>query len=153
MIDVLVYLFETYAHLDSYPEPNLLMRKLSAAGFEQDEIDEALSWLSGLERVGGDERPRISESSRSLRLYAPSEISKLDVTCRGFLAFLEDAGAINALTREMIIERALALDDDEVSLGKLKVIVLMVLWNQQATTDTLILEELLADEDDAQGMH
>ena len=153
MIDVLVYLFETYAHLDSYPEPNQLARKLSAAGFEQDEIEEAMGWLSGLERAGGAEKPLIAAESRSIRLYSAAEQSRLDTECRGFLAFLEEAGAINALTREIVVERALALEDEEVSLAQLKVIVLMVLWNQQVTTDTLVLEELLSDDDEPRAPH
>jgi len=153
MIDVLVYLFETYAHLDSYPEPNQLARKLSAAGFEQDEIEEAMGWLSGLESAGGADKPRIEAESRSIRLYSPEEMSRLDTECRGFLAFLEEAGAINALTREIVVERALALEDEDVSLSQLKVIVLMVLWNQQVTTDTLVLEELLSDDDEPRAPH
>lgn len=153
MIDVLVYLFETYAHLDSYPEPNQLARKLSAAGFEQDEIEEAMGWLSGLENAGGADKPRIEAESRSIRLYSSEEMSRLDTECRGFLAFLEEAGAINALTREIVVERALALEDEDVSLSQLKVIVLMVLWNQQVTTDTLVLEELLSDDDEPRAPH
>ncbi|HUX24847.1 MAG TPA: DUF494 family protein, partial [Burkholderiales bacterium] len=47
--------------------------------------------------------------------------------------------------REIIIERAMALSEDNVSIEKLKVIVLMVLWSQQHSIDSLILEELLAD--------
>ena len=54
------------------------------------------------------------------------------------------AGVLNPLTRELILERAMALSDHTVSLAKLKIIVLMVLWNQHQTMDTLILEELLS---------
>jgi len=52
-----------------------------------------------------------------------------------------------------VVERALALEDEEVSLAQLKVIVLMVLWNQQVTTDTLVLEELLSDDDEPRAPH
>ena len=48
MFDILVYLFENYVHADACPEPAQLARKLTAAGFEEDEIAEALEWLSGL---------------------------------------------------------------------------------------------------------
>ena len=51
MFDILVYLFESYIHADACPEPDQLTRKLSAAGFEQEEISEALEWLAGLRRV------------------------------------------------------------------------------------------------------
>ena len=47
MIDILVYLFENYLP-DACPEPEVLARKLSAAGFGSDDISEALSWLDGL---------------------------------------------------------------------------------------------------------
>ncbi|MEJ0048864.1 MAG: DUF494 family protein [Rhodospirillales bacterium] len=39
----------------------------------------------------------------------------------------------------------MALDDKVVTLEKIKVIVLMVLWSQRQSMSTLILEELLAD--------
>jgi Smg protein len=39
----------------------------------------------------------------------------------------------------------MALDDKLVTLDKIKVIVLMVLWSQRQSMSTLILEELLAD--------
>jgi hypothetical protein len=83
MIDVLVYLFETSAHMDSYPEPNQLASKLTAAGFEQDEIEEAMGWLSGLESAGGADKPLIAEESRSIRLYSAAEHSRLDMQVRG----------------------------------------------------------------------
>ena len=47
-----------------------------------------------------------------------------------------------------MIERALAVADAPVSLDKVKVIVLMVLWCQQADIDVLVLEELLDDGED-----
>ena len=48
MFEVLVYLYETYWRPDACPEHGQLARKLSAVGFENDEIAEALNWLDGL---------------------------------------------------------------------------------------------------------
>ena len=50
----------------------------------------------------------------------------------------------------MIVERALALGESEIELENLKVIVLMVLWQQDRPINGLILDELLneSDEDD-----
>ena len=48
------------------------------------------------------------------------------------------------LQRELIIERVVALDEPAVDLAKVKLIVLMVLWNQNETMDTLVLEELIS---------
>ena len=82
----------------------------------------------------------------SIRLYAPEEQAKLDADCRGFLAFLENAGALDATTRERIVERTMALSKFSVNLHRFKVIVLMVMWQQDQPLDSLILDELLADE-------
>lgn len=152
MFDILVYLFENYFHADAYPDPEQLALKLTAAGFEDEEITEALEWLDGLQQAGEDSRPGIAADNTSTRCYSDEEQTRLDVECRGFMAFLENSGVLTPLTREMIIERAMALPETGVSLSKLKIIVLMVLWNQHQAMDTLILEELLSG-DDARFIH
>lgn len=48
MFEVLVYVYENYWHGNACPELNRLSRKLAAAGFEAEEINEALVWLDGL---------------------------------------------------------------------------------------------------------
>ena len=148
MIDILVSLFENYLP-DAYPEPAVLARKLSAAGFEEDEISEALTWLDGLERSEAV-LVRVREQGDALRVYDEEEQKRLTLECRGFLAFLEQAGTLAPNLRETVVERALALSDGEVSLSKLKVIVLVVLWRHQHEFDALILEDLLSGEDDSE---
>ena len=69
MFDILVYLFESYIHADACPEPDQLTRKLSAAGFEQEEISEALEWLNGLRRVARDIHPGTAPQAGSVRHY------------------------------------------------------------------------------------
>lgn len=146
MIDILVYLFENYLP-DACPEPEVLARKLSAAGFGSDDISAALSWLDGL---AGEEAARCSTPALpgSIRIYGEEEQERLPVACRGFIAFLEQHDAVDTPLREAIIERALALPDAEVSLDRLKVIVLAVVWRYRHEVDALILEELLAEDSD-----
>ena len=144
MFDILVYLFENFFHIDAHPEPEQLALKLSAAGFEDEEISEALQWLDGLQVSGVGSLPAIAADNDSIRCFGQEEIVKLDTECRGFLAFLESAGVLNPLTRELILDRAMALSDHTVPLSRLKIIVLMVLWSQHQAMDTLILEELLS---------
>jgi len=145
MIDILVYLFENYLP-DACPEPAILARKLSAAGFEADDISAALTWLDGL--AGDIQTPCLNPAAGAFRIYDDEEQSRLPAECRGFIAFLEQHGAIDAPLREAVIERALALPDDEVSVDRLKVIVLAVIWRFRHEVDALILEELLADDSD-----
>lgn len=151
MFDILIYLFETYYQPGAYPAPAVLARKLFAAGFEKEEISAALEWLSGLEVLAGEEGCRAA--GRSVRLYCAIEIVKLPTECRGFLGFLENSGAIDSMLREMIIERAMALPEPVVSFGKLKIIVLMVMWQRQHALDTLLLEELLSEDSDLPLAH
>ncbi len=144
MIDILVYLFENYQP-DACPAPAVLTKKLTAAGFAADDISAALNWLDGL--GGGENLLPMSQSSHAIRIYSASEQDKLSLEARGFLVFLEQADAIDAVLRETIIERALALPGESVSVDRLKVIVLAVIWRRQHAIDALILEELLADDE------
>lgn len=146
MIDILVYLFENYLP-DACPEPAVLARKLSAAGFDTDDISAALSWLDGLAGEAGG-RCLNPALANSIRIYDEAEQEKLPVACRGFISFLEQHDALDAPLREAVIERALALPDAEVSLDRLKVIVLAVIWRFRHEVDALILEELLAEDSD-----
>lgn len=145
MFEILVYLYETYYRPDACPDAGTLAKKLSAAGFEGDEINSALSWLSGLATVTQTTVPVAYAESSSFRVYVDQEYDRLGAESIGFLSFLESAGVLNPLLREIVVERALATDERPVSLESLKVIVLMVFWSQGEEPDALILEELLED--------
>lgn len=147
MFEVLVYLFENYYQADGYPDQDTLTRKLTAAGFENNEISDALDWLRdllepGRERHDADE---VTGFGDSFRAYNRTELAALGPDCLGFLTFLESAGVITPGIRETVIDRALALDEEPVALDEFKVIVLMVLWTRRGDVDALILEELLPD--------
>jgi Smg protein len=145
VFDVLVYLYENYGALHACPDPDSLSRKLTAAGFDDEEISEALSWLQGLQLVTQQSVAVGPESARSFRVFAKVESERLGIESIGFLSFLEHAGQLTPTQREIVIERALAIEDTPIPLAMTKVIVLMVLWSQQADIDVLLLEELLHD--------
>lgn len=145
MFDVLVYLFESYYQNDAYPDHDTLARKLTAAGFEDEEICDALDWLKGLAAPQESGFPEHFELGTSFRSYTDEEVAKLSTPARGFIAFLESARILTPSLREVILDRAMASPDDVVGLDKFKVIVLMVLWTQHGDVDTLVLEELLPE--------
>jgi Smg protein len=145
MYEVLVYLFENYYQADLTPDHGSLQRKLAAAGFENEDVHDALDWLKSLTDVPQSAIPEAVDLSDAFRGYSPREFSKLSSESRGFIAFLESAGVLTPILREIIIERAMAVSDDAVGLDKIRVIVLMVLWTQHGNVDTLILDELLPD--------
>jgi Smg protein len=145
MFDVLVYLYENYFRPDACPDSDTLARKLSAAGFDGEEINDALFWLSGLAQLAQAAPPSPTRSPGAFRIFADLEYERLGVASIGFLCFLESAGVLSPTLREIVVERALATDETPVPLAKLKIIVLMVLWSQGEEPDTLILDELLED--------
>ena len=150
MIEVLVYLYENYGALHACPDADSLTKRLTAAGFDDEEISDALAWLSGLEQVTQESVAVGPESNSAFRVYAAVEHDRLGAGAIGFLSFLENAGQLTPTQREIVIERALATDEVPLTLDTLKVIVLMVLWSQQADIDILLLEELLDDGDERQ---
>ncbi|MBV4413268.1 DUF494 domain-containing protein [Enterobacteriaceae bacterium YMB-R22] len=133
MFDVLMYLFETYIHNDVelHVDQDKLTRDLTDAGFERQDIYNALLWLEKLADYQDELAAPISlaASPLSVRIYTPEESHRLDAGCRGFLLFLEQIQVLNLETRERVIERIMALDTDEFDLEDLKWVVLMVLFN------------------------
>ncbi len=146
MFDILVYLVENYFHNGQLPDAETITKRLSAAGFEDDDISEALTWLSGFGQPEETEENTAFTQSHGFRVYADEELTNLTVEARGFIIFLQDSDIISAPQRELIIERVLALPETSVDLERIKLIVLMVLWNQQQSVDSLVLE-LLASRD------
>jgi len=129
MFEVLVYVYENYWRGDGCPELDQLGRKLSAAGFDADEIAQALQWLDGL------------------RVYSVAEQSHLGAQCLGFISFLDNAGVLSAHMREIVIDRAMAFTGQSLKLDDLKLIVLMVYWSVGIEPDALVLDELCDDTD------
>jgi Smg protein len=143
MFDVLVYLYETYWRPDACPDHDQLSRKLSAVGFESDEIQEALTWLDGL--ADGAHTQAGAQGASSVRVYSDAERELLGSESIGFISFLESAGVLPPVMREMVIDRASAVGSGPVALEDLKVIVLMVFWSLGEEPDALILDELFVD--------
>jgi len=144
MFDILVYVFENCRQADLSHDTDRVAKKLTAAGFEESDILEALSWLAGVVRAPQRSLAPLPESGDAFRAFAPRELAKLDVECRGFLIYLENSGILSPSNREHVVERALAATGDAISLEQLKLIVLMVLWNQRTPASQLIAEELLS---------
>ena len=146
MFDVLVYLYENYWRPDACPAHDQLTRKLSSAGFESDEIQEALSWLDDLTTSVG--APVGQQAAHSIRVYTAQEQEHLGEESIGFISFLESAGLLPAPMREMVIDRANAIGSTPLELEDLKIIVLMVFWSLGQEPDALILDELFVDVED-----
>jgi Smg protein len=159
MFDVLIYVYETYYRPDACPDRAALVQKLSAVGFEEDEITQALSWLAQLTQpktASPDQYPvQQPEFATSMRIYHEQEWQILGTEVIGFIKFLELTSVLDANQREIVIERALAIGDGAISLDEIKIIVLLVLWSQGQEPDILIFDELFAhhEEDEKESWH
>ena len=167
MFEVLVYVYENYWQGAACPEIDRLGRKLIAAGFEAEEIHEALVWLDGLNAAaqstqinlpgntngttaGGLDAIRSlgamqAQAPNSLRIYSVAEQEHLGAQSLGFVCFLETSGVLPPYMREIVIDRAMAAPGDPVPLDDLKIIVLMVYWSFGEEPDALVLDELCDD--------
>ena len=144
MYDILVYVFENCQQAELAYDRERVAKKLSAAGFEDSDISEALHWLAGMRRAPQSIESALPNSRTTFRVFAPRELAKLDAACRGFLLTLERSTILTPQTRELVLECALAASGDALSLEQLKLIVLMVLWNRQTATSRLLAEDLFS---------
>ena len=163
MFEVLVFVYENYWQGQACPGPSQLGRRLTAAGFEPDEIEAALIWLDGLNTAAQRTEIYVPEIHRSLassvniaplhhcatadslRVYSIAEQSHLGASALGFISFLHTSNVLSAQMREIVIDRAMVSPGNPLELDDLKIIVLMVYWSFGQEPDALVLDELCDD--------
>ena len=131
VVDILIYLYENYMDGEQAPpaDQNELRDELLQAGFPALEINKAFDWLDDLAH---NSQATASEDhkTQSIRIFTKEENSRLDLDSRGLLLFLEQNNILTQTARELVIERALALDTPFITEEELKWIILLVLMNQ-----------------------
>lgn len=130
VLDVLMYLFESFVDSEDEPEPNRneLRDELERAGFGEREIDRALEWLDGLNIT--DVAASEPTHAAAVRIFDRAEQERLDSPARGYLMHLEQIGILAPPQRELVIDRLLALDSEEIDIEQIKWVVMMVLFSQ-----------------------
>jgi Smg protein len=151
VLDVLMYLFESYVDSNDEPEPsrNDLKRELGRAGFRDHEIERALDWLDGLHSNGPGKAPQ----GTAFRMFDIVEQERLDARSRGYLLQLEQIGILQPAQREIVIDRLLALDNDEIDVEQTKWVVMMVLFSQPGQQEAFAQMEDLVYADDSAWVH
>lgn len=153
VLDILIYLFEHYMleNPEQEPDEESIMIELIQAGFNHMTIDHAFDWLENLaimcEEHDAGSGKLIGEYA--MRHYHPNEIDKLGIEARGLLLSLEQCGILTPASREMVIDRLMALEVDDIDLHHVKWVILMVLTNCTDSdpavaewTEALILDEV-----------
>jgi Smg protein len=152
VLDVLMYLFESFIDSDDEPEPNRneLRDELESAGFGDREIERALDWLEGLNAA---EASTSAPQSAAMRIYDRVELERLDAAARGYLLHLEQIGILLPMQRELVIDRLFALDVEEIDIEQIKWVVMMVLFSQPDQQEAYAQMEDLVLADDLAWRH
>ena len=155
ILDVLLYLFEHYfTNEDVAPDVrdrDSLQKDLLQAGFSPAEINRAFDWLEALDNGRPGDRP--ARVGGPIRVFHGPELDKLDIEARGFLVYLEHHGILDADQRELVLDRAMALDQDDIDLEDLKWVVLMVLFNQPGAEAAYAWMETQIFNDEPEPLH
>ena len=88
-----------------------------------------------------------------MRVFSGHEVARFDTDVRGYLLHLENIGILSALQREVVIDRLLALESDDVDIEQVKWVVLMVLFSQPGQEQAYERMEDLVFEERRDAMH
>lgn len=104
-----------------------LVGELLAVGFAADEIDAAFSWMEtlALQPRSKQDRPL---SLPTTRVFSAEETRALSTEGRGYLMRLRAMGVLDDESHEEVMERAMELVEDEISLKELKTLIALTLF-------------------------
>jgi len=146
VVDVLMFLFERYLGDE---EPNESSRvtdkrdsiqlRLEEMGFHNHEINQAFDWLESLAKLQRDNQ-LIPLKETSTRIYSEEEKKLISLESIGFLNFLEQTNILTPVTRELILDRVVALGHS-LDAEQLKWIIMIVLHSHPGEEIALALME------------
>lgn len=149
MLDVLLYLFENYMieGQEFQPDQETLSVELAQAGFGDGEINKAFDWLEDLSELCDPPSTDVDGgAATSTRHFSPEEQLRFDSQAQGLLLKLEQSGILDPATRELVIDRIMALETAEIDTEHLKWVIMMVLCNRPGHEDVVAwAEELIID--------
>jgi Smg protein len=147
VVDVLMFLFERYLDEDNeaMDERDDVSGRLEEMGFHNREIDRAFDWLEDLATIqDGHHYPQINAGS--IRIFSDEEKAVLNSESIEFIMYLEQAGILTSVTRELVLDRVIALDN-ELDTEQLKWIVMIVLHSHPGEENAYAwMESLIFDE-------
>lgn len=149
MFEILMYLFENYmdGSVALNADQDTIMSELELAGFARNEIGRALDWLDGLAKLQETVQSGPLFTSLAMRYYTYEEEERIGLAGRGFLLYLEQLGILDPMTREVVIDRLMALEYRELDMGRIKWVVLIALFNQpdKKSALSLLQDMILSD--------
>lgn len=149
MFEILMYIFENYmdGSVALNADQDTVVTELEQIGFSRGEIGLALDWLDGLNRAQQTVSAGPEFTPHAIRHYSQEEGERISIEGRGFLLYLEQMGILDPMTREVVIDRIMALDARDVDLGGIKWVVLIALFNQPDKKSALsLLQDMVLSE-------
>ena len=155
VVDVLMYLFENIIADDNpvFPEHEHMFDRLEDMGFPQHEIFLAFDWLEDLAEIHTDQLISAdyaqAVNTQAVRVYSDLETMLLEPESISFLMQLEQKLIITPVSREIILDRVIALDV-ELDIEQLKWIVMIVLYshpgeeNAYAWMESMVFDQLVS---------
>lgn len=142
MFDVIAFLIENFQDWETCPKQDDLGQILAEAGFDGEEIHDALGCLDHLNHSLNMDAA-ILDDSPYIRVLSQYELDLLPEDVIHLLSFLQHEGGISATQRELIIHLLTQLPDEDITVDHTKLLALMVLWLHQSELPILIGDELL----------
>lgn len=143
MFEVLVFMFENYFANHAMPNNDVMEQELSAAGFEQTDILGAFDWFQEMKSRLHRADAFYSHKHSGHRVFSETERKKINTESLGFVVFLQQAGVINDMERDLIVDRAMALKQQEITVEEMRWITMIALWNEGREKDYLFVEDAL----------
>lgn len=145
MLEVLIFMFENYfgkqTSTQATIEEDFLAQELSQAGFNRDDILGAFDWYKQLSvQITHPYHQHVS-SPNAIRVYSDQELEKIDTESFVFLSFVEQAKVILPHERDLILDRAMALKQHQITIEEIRWITMMILWNDTRKKDYLFVED------------
>lgn len=143
MFEVLVFIFENYSNHQMMPKDDSLVEELSQAGFKHHDILGAFDWYKQLTQMMSEPVVKYTSTLPCLRVYTALELKKIDTESLSFILFLEQAKVIAPYERDLIIDRAMALHQQKITIEETRWITMMALWNDNRKKDYLFVEDAI----------
>jgi Smg protein len=158
VVDVLMFLFERYLDDDELNETSRvtderdsIQHRLEEMGFHNQEINQAFDWLEDLADIQ-DNHQCLPVKETSTRIYSEEEKKLISLDSIGFLNFLEQTNILTTVTRELILDRVVALGHP-LDAEQLKWIIMIVLHTHPGEENALALMENFIFDDVVDHIH
>jgi Smg protein len=117
VLDILIYVFDRYMLSDGprCPSATNWRRISSARASSEANVERALDWLADLAGERDRNPAAHAAGASSMRIYTDSELRACRPNAAAICCQLERTGILSPLQREIVIDRLLALESEELT--------------------------------------